>query len=162
MPDAALEAVPPGQLADAWQRDEKAKQLVEVLKGCSIYLVGLGGRKSAVGRVLSRRLRYRCYDISTIMCSTYAALGEGGDLSLSQLVAKEPLADVEQLSGAVLTQVQQFTRSVFVAWGNLPEPKPVCPACVGATCCEFASLDALRIRLLPAWQTVPSTRRPSR
>ena len=44
MPDAAAEAIPAGQLADAWQRDEKAKGLVDALKGCSIYVVGLGGR----------------------------------------------------------------------------------------------------------------------
>jgi hypothetical protein len=105
------------ELADAWRREDKAKELVETLKGCSIYVVGLGGRKSAVSRVLARRLRYRCYDVSALMCSTYAAMSGGdGTLSLPQLIAKEPLADVEQLAGAVLTEVQQFTRSVFVAW----------------------------------------------
>ena len=117
MPEGAMESVPPGQLADAWRREEKAKELVEVLKGCSVYVTGLGGRKSAVARVLARRLKYRCYDINSLMCSTYAALSTSGEtVSLPQLVAKEPLPDVEQLAGAVLTQVQQFTRSVFVAW----------------------------------------------
>jgi len=124
MPDAVGAELPPEMLADAWQRDEKAKELTEMLKGCSLYIMGLGGRKSAVGRVLARRLRYRCYDVSSLMCSTYAALG-GGDaqaLSLPQLVAKEPLADVEQLAGAVLGEVQQFTRSVFVTWDGAVEP----------------------------------------
>jgi len=79
--------------------------------------VGLGGRKAAVSRVLARPLRYRCYDVTSLMCTTYAALGGGGDpVSLSQLVAKEPLADVEQLAGAVLSEVQQFSRSVFTTW----------------------------------------------
>ena len=116
MSDDAKAAVPPGQLAEAWQRDEKAKELNEMLKGCSLYVVGLGGRKTAAARVLARRLKYRFYDVTALMCSTYAALSGGGEVSLPQLVAKEPLADVEQLSGAVLGQVQQITRSVFVAW----------------------------------------------
>lgn len=123
MPEAAAEAIPAGQLADAWQRDEKAKKLFDVLKGCSVYIVGLGGRKSAVARVLSRRLQYRCYDVNSLICSTYTALGGGGEaVSLSQLVAKEPLEDVEQLAGAVLSEVQQFTRSVFVAWDGAVSP----------------------------------------
>ena len=117
MPDAAKDAVPASELAEAWRRDEKATELVEMLKGCSVYVIGLGARKSAVGRVLSRRLKYRSYDVSNLMCSTYAALqGSKEVLSLPQLVAKEPLQDVEQLSNAVLREVQQFTRSVFVAW----------------------------------------------
>ena len=128
--------------ADAWQRDEKvccllefvrvmtcangacfadfeqAQELAEVLQGCSLYLVGLGPKKSSVGRVLARRLaRYRCYDIPSLMCSTYKALSGGAEeLSLAQLVASEPIADVEQLATAVLREVQPFTRSVFVAW----------------------------------------------
>ena len=116
MPEAA--SATSGQLADAWRRDEKAKDLAETLKGCSVYVVGLGGRKSAVARVLARRLRYRCYDVSSLMCSTYGALNGPGEpaVSLPQLLAKEPLADVEQLATAVLGEVQQFTRSVFVAW----------------------------------------------
>ena len=124
MPEAVTEAIPASQLADAWQRDEKAKELAETLKGCSLYMVGLGGRKSAVARVLSKRLRYRCYDVSSLMCSTYAALSAGGEaISLPQLIAKEPLADVEQLAGAILTEVQQFTRSVFVAWDGAVDTK---------------------------------------
>lgn len=117
MPDATSDAVPAAQFADAWRRDEKATKLFDTLQGCSIYLVGLGGRRSAVGKVLARRLKYRCYDINNLMCSTYSALSGGGDpLSLPQLVAKEPLADVEQLANAVLREVQQFTRSVFIGW----------------------------------------------
>ena len=97
----------------------QAKKLGEVLKGCSIYVVGLGQRKVMVSQVLARRLpRYRCYDVSSIMCSTYASLA-GGDTAvptLPELVSAEPLADVEQLSRAVTRELQQMTRSVFVAW----------------------------------------------
>lgn len=120
--DSAAPAMPagadPSQLADAWRRDEKAKDLAEMLKGCSIYVVGAGGRKTAVARVLARRLCYRCYDISNLMCTTYSALSGDSEtpVSLPQLLAKEPLADVEQLASAVLSEVQQFTRSVFVTW----------------------------------------------
>ena len=116
-----VEAIPPGQLADAWQREEKAKQLSEELKGCSLYVVGLGPRKTAVGRVLARRLaRYRCYDVSTLMTSTYQQLAgqeEGAEpITLAKLLTSEPLEDVEQLASAVLMQVQAFSRSVFVTW----------------------------------------------
>lgn len=119
LPESATAAIPPNQLADAWQREEKAKKLGEILKGCSLYVVGLGQRKVMVSQVLARRLpRYRCYDVSSIMCSTYATLA-GGDAAvptLSELVTAEPLADVEQLSRAVTRELQQMTRSVFVAW----------------------------------------------
>jgi len=111
------EAVPASQLADAWVRDEKAKELQTMLKGCSVYVTGLGGRKSAASRVLARRLGYRCYDVSSLMCSTYGAVsGDGATRSLSDILAKEPLEDIEQLANAVLKEVQQFTRSVFVCW----------------------------------------------
>lgn len=118
IPDSLSEQIPPEKLSEAWLRDDKAKELGETLKGCSLYLVGFGARKTAVARLLSRRLpRYRLYDVGTIMCSTYAAMGgDGGAVSLKDLMAKEPLADVEQLSQAVLREVQQFARSVFVAW----------------------------------------------
>jgi len=118
IPDSVSEKIPPEKLSDAWRRDERAKELSETLKGCSLYLVGFGARKTAVARLLSRRLQnYRLYDVGSIMCSTYSAMGGGGEaVSLSQLLAKEPLADVEQLSQAVLREVQQFARSIFVAW----------------------------------------------
>lgn len=117
MPPEASDAIPPEKLADAWSREEKAKELTGVLKGCSLYLTGLGVKKTAVGRVLARRLGYRCYDVGTLMASTYQTLsGSEEATSLSQLVATEPLADVEQLAGAVLQQVQAATRSVIVAW----------------------------------------------
>ena len=35
-----VSAADPSQLADAWRRDEKAKELIEMLKGCSIYVMG--------------------------------------------------------------------------------------------------------------------------
>jgi len=121
LPPEVTDAIPPEKLSDAWMRDEKAKELSDVLQGCSLYLVGLGPKKTAVGRVLARRLsRYRCYDIGTLMASTYQQLSgseEGAEsVTLAQLVSAEPLADVEQLAGAVLQQVQAFSRSVFVTW----------------------------------------------
>ena len=105
--------IPPEKLADAWDRDEKAKELSEKLKGCSLWIVGLGPKKAAVGRVLARRLtRYRCYDINTLMTSTYQQLSAGDDgaeaVTLAQLVATEPLADVEQLAAAIVQQVHSM------------------------------------------------------
>lgn len=118
MPDSVSEAIPPGQLADAWRRDEKAKELNEALKGCSLYLVGVGARKNAIGRVLAKRLtRYRFYDLASLMCSTYQALSKANDkVSLPQLLASEPLSDVEELATALLQEVQQYTRCVHVVW----------------------------------------------
>ena len=121
IPDDVANAIPPERLADAWRREERAKELGEVLKGCSLYLTGTSARKTAVARVLSRRLpRYRFYDVSALMCSTYSAMG-GADaeaVGLPQLLAKEPLADVEQLASAVMGQLQQYSRSVFVPWAG--------------------------------------------
>jgi len=110
--------VPPEKLAEAWRGQEQAETLGKLLKGCSIYIVGLGSRKTAIGRVLSRRLpRYRVYDVASLMCSTYRSLSGGDEtLALKQLVSKEPLADVEQLANAILLQLQQYSRSVFVTW----------------------------------------------
>ena len=123
IPESVAESIPPEQLADAWKRDEKAKELAETLKGCSLYLVGFGARKTAVGKLLSKRLpRYRFYDVGALMCSTYAAMGGGEALGMQQLIAKEPTEDVAELSRAVLREVQQFTRSVFVAWDGAVEP----------------------------------------
>lgn len=117
LPPEAFESVPPEKLGDAWMRDEKAKELAEVLKGCSLYLVGFGQRKTAVGRLLSRRLpRYRFYDVSSLVCNTYSAMAKLEPMGMAQLLSSEPLADVEQLAQAVLREVQQFSRSVFVAW----------------------------------------------
>ena len=102
----------------------QATELDGMLKGCSLYLLGLGPKKAAVGRVLARRLpRYRCYDVSELMCSTYKALSGGAETtSLKQLVADEPLADVEQLGGAILREVQAFSRAVIVGWDGAIEP----------------------------------------
>ena len=118
LPSEASDAIPPEKLAAAWSRDEKAKELSEVLKGCTLYLVGLGPKKSVVGSVLARRLtRYRCYDVSTLMASTYQSLAKQTEpVSISELVAAEPLEDVEQLATAVLQQVQPYSRSVIIAW----------------------------------------------
>lgn len=123
VPDGAGEAIPPAKLSDAWRRDEKAKELAEVLKGCSLYLVGFGQRKTAVGRLLSRRLpRYRFYDVGGLVCSTYSAMAKTEPLGMAQLLQKEPLSDVEQLAQAVLREVQQYSRSVFVAWDGAIKP----------------------------------------
>lgn len=96
----------------------QAKELSERLKGCPLYLVGVGPKKTAVGRVLARRLtQYRCYDVGTLMCATYKALsGSDDDVTLAQLLGSEPVADLEQLGAAVLQEVQPYTRSVFVSW----------------------------------------------
>lgn len=89
-----------------------------MLKGCSLYLMGLGVRKNAIGRVLARRLpRYRYYDLPELMCSTYTAMqGATETVGTKQLLHTEPLADVEELSSAILREVQQFSRSVHVVW----------------------------------------------
>ena len=117
-PPEAVDNIPPGQLADAWGRDEKAKELSEKLKGCSLWIVGLGPKKTAVGRVLARRLtRYRCYDINALMISTYQQLSAGAEpVTLAKLVASEPLGNVEQLAAAIVQQVQAYSRSVFITW----------------------------------------------
>ena len=118
IPPEAVDKIPPGQLADAWGRDEKAKELSEKLKGCSLWIVGLGPKKTAVGRVLARRLtRYRCYDINALMISTYQQLSAGAEpVTLAKLVASEPLGNVEQLAAAIVQQVQAYSRSVFITW----------------------------------------------
>mmetsp|Transcript_9967 Transcript_9967/g.25781 ORF Transcript_9967/g.25781 Transcript_9967/m.25781 type:complete len:263 (+) Transcript_9967:3-791(+) len=118
LPAGATDAIPPEKLADAWNREEKASQLSDVLKGCSLYLVGLGPKKTAVGRVLARRLvRYRYYDIGSLLTSTYQQVAKVEEpVTMPELMAAEPLEDVEQLSSAVLQQVQAFSRSVFVTW----------------------------------------------
>ena len=118
IPPEAVDKIPPGQLADAWGRDEKAKELSEKLKGCSLWIVGLGPKKTAVGRVLARRLtRYRCYDINALMISTYQQLSAGAEpVTLAKLVASEPLGNVEQLAAAIMQQVQAYSRSVFITW----------------------------------------------
>jgi len=118
IPESVTENIPPGQLADAWRRDEKAKELNEALKGCSLYLVGTGVRKNAIGRVLARRLtQYRFYELPSLMCSTYQTLSKSSDkVSLQQLLTAEPLADVEALASALLQEVQQYTRCVHVVW----------------------------------------------
>lgn len=118
MPDSVEKEIPAGQLADAWRRDEKAKELVEALKGCSLYIIGAGARKTAIGRGLARRLaRYRFYDLTALMCSTYQTLSKSEEkVSLQQLMTKEPLTDVEELASALLREVQQYSRSVHVVW----------------------------------------------
>lgn len=118
MPESVSENIPPGQLADAWRRDEIAKELEAALQGCSLYIIGTGARKSAIGRVLARRLgRYRYYDLSSLMCSTYQSLSKAADkVSLQQLLTAEPLSDVEELASALLQEVQQYTRCVHVVW----------------------------------------------
>ena len=77
-----------------------------------------------VGQVLARRLQaYRCYDVATLMCSTYRALSGGTeDVSLEQLMQSEPLSDVQQLADLILREVQPFTRSVVVTWDGAIKP----------------------------------------
>jgi len=119
-----VEAIPPGQLADAWQREEQAKELDNLLKGCSLYLVGIGPKRAMVGRVLSRRLpNYRCYDVGSLMCSTYKAIsGVDEDVTLPELMAAEPLTDVVQLSDLVMREVQAFKRAIVTVWDGCIKP----------------------------------------
>lgn len=112
------QSIPPERLADAWRRDEQAAELVELLQGCPLYLIGVGARKNAVGKVLSRRLtRYRYYEVVALLLSTYKTMaGKSEDVSLQNLLSSESLTDVEMLSSAVLQQVQAYSRSVIVPW----------------------------------------------
>jgi len=122
IPGEAMENIPPAAMADAWMRDEKARELGEALKGCSVYLIGTGGSKlEGIGRIFSRRLpRYRFYSVPDLMCSTYNALsgGEAGSTppKLSEMYAAEPLSEIAVLSRAIMDQVQQYTRSVITVW----------------------------------------------
>eukprot|EP00965_Chrysotila_dentata_P262453 6214570-Pleurochrysis_carterae.AAC.3 len=55
----------------------QAKELGEMLKGCSLYVIGNGAKKSAVGSILAKRLsKYRFYDVPALVCSTYTAVSE--------------------------------------------------------------------------------------
>lgn len=122
LPEAAADAIPPNKLAGAWKRDEQARELDGVLKGCSLYLVGLGPRKAAIGKVLARRLaQYRVYDVSTILLSTVRSLNDGQAISMEKLLESEPLDDVKTLADAVLREIQQYTRAVFVTWDGSVE-----------------------------------------
>lgn len=123
LPDAASEAIPPAKMAEAWRRDEASTELRETLKGCSLYVTGLGARKNAVGRALARRLDYRYYDVPALMCSTYKTLsGSAESQSLQTLVGAEPLADVQELSTCVMREVQALVKSVIVVWDGAVAP----------------------------------------
>jgi hypothetical protein len=104
--------------------DVQAKELNSLLKGCSLYLVGIGPKRAMVGRVLSRRLpNYRCYDVGSLMCSTYKAIsGSDEDVTLPELMAAEPLADVVQLSDLVMREVQAFKRAIVTVWDGCIKP----------------------------------------
>jgi len=122
MPKEAMESIPPAAMADAWMRDEKAKELGGLLKGCSVYLVGTGGAKlDTVGRIFARRLpKYRYYSVPDLMCSTYATIS-GGEVGaappkMGAMYDAEPLADVQALARAIMDQVQQYTRCVVSVW----------------------------------------------
>jgi hypothetical protein len=106
----------PSKLADAWNRDASATELVEKLKGCSITVGGVGARKTAVGRAIARRLKYRFYDVGALLLSTYRAISGKPDISLAEVLEAEPLEDIEQLASAVLSQVEGNVRAVFAAW----------------------------------------------
>ena len=126
LPEEAAKKIPPEMLAAAWEREEEAKELSALLKGCQVYLVGLSTRKNAVGRALARRLQtYRLLDAPALMLSTYKAL-QGGEaaeqLTMESLMASEPVEDVQQLSAAVMREVQQYKRSVIVTWDGAVEP----------------------------------------
>ena len=118
LPESAKEVIPPAKMAEAWRRDEKATELRDTLKGCSLYVTGIGARKNAVGRALARRLEYRYYDVPALMCTTYKTLSGGAEsaVSLQTLLAAEPLADVQELSAAVMREVQALVKSVIVVW----------------------------------------------
>lgn len=115
--------IAPEKLAAAWRREEEAKELASLLKGCQVYLVGLSARKNAVGRALARRLgTYRLIDAPALMLSTYKALSGGETtVSMEQLMSSEPVEDVQQLSAAVMREAQQYKRSVIVTWDGAVE-----------------------------------------
>ena len=144
IPDEAMKQIPPEQLAQAWQRDEKAKELVDLLKGCPLYVVGLSARKNAVGRALARRLgTYRLLDAPALMLSTYKQLSGGDEsLSMQQLMTSEPLEDVRQLSTAVMREMQQYTRSVVVTCAPRPPTLARTPIC-----CWLREPPALTLRV---------------
>ena len=123
IPEEVAKQIPPEKLAMAWKREEEAKELAELLKGCQLYMVGLSARKNAVGRALARRLQtYRLLDVPALMLSTYKALSGGeAAVSMEQLMASEPVEDVAQLSASVMREVQQYTRSVIVTWDGAVE-----------------------------------------
>jgi hypothetical protein len=122
IPEEAMQSIPPAAMADAWMRDEKARELGEALKGCSVYVIGASGSKlEGIGRIFSRRLpKYRFYSVPDLMCSTYNALSGGAAGStppkLSEMYASAPLSDVKMLSRGIMDQVQQYTRSVVNVW----------------------------------------------
>ena len=119
IPEKAFEQIPPKQMAEAWRRDEKAKELASTLKGCSLYLVGFSSNKAAaVGRILTKRLpRYRHFDVNEIVCSTYKTLSKADhSIELQELYRAETMNDVAQLSRAIIDQVQQYTRGVISVW----------------------------------------------
>ena len=124
IPESVAKQIPPEKLAAAWKREEQAKELSNLLKGCQVYLVGLSARKNAVGRALSRRLQnYRLLDAPALMLSTYKAISGGeSTVSLEQLMAAEPVADVQQLSSAVMREVQQYTRSIIITCAFAMQP----------------------------------------
>jgi hypothetical protein len=116
------DAAAPGANAEA--AAASAEQLKAVLQGCSLYVLGLGPKKAAIARALAQRLGYRNYDITQLMCTTVKTMNpEVEALSLRQLLATQPLGDVEGLARAVLSEVQQFARSVFAVFDGSVEPK---------------------------------------
>mmetsp|Transcript_42460 Transcript_42460/g.93068 ORF Transcript_42460/g.93068 Transcript_42460/m.93068 type:complete len:276 (-) Transcript_42460:303-1130(-) len=123
IPESAFESIPPGQLADAWRREEKAKELGVMLKGCSLYVIGNGAKKSAVGSILAKRLsKYRFYDVPALVCSTYTAVSGGKTVaSMGKMCEAEPLDDVAKLNSAVMSQVQAYARSVITVWEGAVE-----------------------------------------
>lgn len=112
------EPTAPSSASETEEAAAEAAKLAERLQGCSIYVLGLGTRKTAIARALASRLgNYRQYDVSQLMLTTVKALNPDAEaVSLRQLVAEQPLADVEALARAVLGEVQPYKRSVFVAW----------------------------------------------
>jgi len=116
---SASAEIPPSELAKAWRREEKGGELAEALKGCPLYMVGCGSRRTSLAKILSRRLpRYREFDVPTLIVSTYNAIAGGDDpcTSTGQLCEREPIDDVGQLNRLVLDQVQSYTRTVVSAW----------------------------------------------
>ena len=130
LPEEVTKDIPPAQLAAAWQREEEAKELSTLLKGCQVYLVGLSARKIAVGRALARRLQtYRLLDAPALMLSTYKAL-QGGEATeeLSMEVQCHHLLALHCLRPTPYSRLL-VPRTAYVIQTTSHVPPPALPSC---------------------------------
>lgn len=104
--------VPPEKLAQAWQRKEQTDLLKGKLAGCSVYVVGASVEtKSAVARLLARRLQYRFLDMPQIV---EGCIGGKSEEDVAREEGEESLAE---LQAQVLDNLQAYTRCVISTSG---------------------------------------------